>query len=161
MNKFWRIAFHEYSRHVFRRRFLLALFSVPLLMVFMVVLIIVIIRIDSKSTPIGYIDLSGILSNPIPQPAPKWPEQFVPMRAYTGEASAKADLEAGKLQGYYIISADYKQSGQVEQFYLKEINGMATQQFELLPDHQPVIQSACRRCQPHHQREQYHRAVRR
>jgi ABC-2 type transport system permease protein len=130
MNKFWRIAFHEYSRHVFRRRFLLALFSVPLLMVFMVVLIIVIIRIESKSTPIGYIDHSGLLANPRPQPAPKWPERFVPMRRYTDEASAKADLETGKLQGYYIISEDYLQSGKAEQVYLKEINGMAVQQFD-------------------------------
>jgi ABC-2 type transport system permease protein len=130
MNKFWQIAFHEYSRHVFRRRFLLPLFSVPLLMVFMVVLVIVIIRIDSNPTPIGYIDHSGLLVNPIPQPAPKWPERFTPMKAYPNEASAKADLEAGKLQGYYIISEDYKQSGNVEQVYLKEMNGMAVQQFD-------------------------------
>jgi ABC-2 type transport system permease protein len=130
MNKFWQIAFHEYSRHVFRRRFLLPLFSVPLLMVFMVVLVIVIIRIDSNPTPIGYIDHSGLLVNPIPQPAPKWPERFTPMKAYPDEASAKADLEAGKLQGYYIISEDYKQSGNVEQVYLKEMNGMAVQQFD-------------------------------
>lgn len=130
MNKFWRIAFHEYSRHVFRRRFLLPLFSVPLLMVFMVVLVIVIIRINSNPTPIGYIDHSGLLVNPIPQPAPKWPERFTPMKAYPVEASAKADLEAGKLQGYYIISEDYKQSGNVEQVYLKEMNGMAVQQFD-------------------------------
>ncbi len=130
MNKFWRVALHEYTRHVFRRRFLLALFSVPLLMVFMVVLIIVIIRLNSSSTPIGYIDHSGLLANPIAQPAPKWPERFVPMKAYPDEASAKTDLEAGKLQGYYIISADYQQSGKAEQFFLKEINGMAVQQFD-------------------------------
>ena len=130
MNKFWRVALHEYTRHVFRRRFLLALFSVPLLMVFTVVLVIVIIRLESSSTPIGYIDHSGILANPIAQSAPKWPERFVPMKAYPDEASAKADLEAGKLQGYYIIHKDYLQSGKADQVYLKEINGMAVQQFD-------------------------------
>ncbi len=130
MNKFWRVALHEYTRHVFRRRFLLALFSVPLLMVFMVVLVIVIVRLNSSGTPIGYVDHSGLLANPITQPAPKWPERFVPMQAYPDEASAKADLEAGKLQGYYIIAADYLQSGKAEQFFLKEINGMAVQQFD-------------------------------
>ncbi len=130
MNKFWQIVSHEYSRHVFRRRFLMALFSVPLLMVFMVVLVIVIIRTNSSPTPIGYIDHSGLLANPISQPAPKWPERLVTMQAYTDEASAKADLQAGKLQGYYIIPKDYLQSGQVDQVYLKEINGMATQQFD-------------------------------
>jgi ABC-2 type transport system permease protein len=130
MNKFWQIAFHEYSRHVFRRRFLLPLFSVPLMIVFTVVLVLVIIRMDSNPTPIGYIDLSGFLANPIPQPAPTWPERMVPMRRYTDEASAKADLQAGKLQAYYIISADYLQSGQAQEFNLKEINGMVTEQFD-------------------------------
>lgn len=130
MSKFWRVALHEYTRHVFRRRFLLALFSVPLLMVFMVVLIIVIIRINSSPTPIGYIDQSGFLANPISQPAPKWPERFVPMHAYTDQASAETDMKAGKLQGYYIISADYQQSGKVDQYFLKEINGMASEQFD-------------------------------
>ena len=130
MNKFWLIASHEYSRHVFRRRFLLALFSVPLIMVFMVVLIIVIIRINSNPTPIGYIDHSGLLANSIPQPAPKWPERMVPMQAYTDEANAKADLQAGKLQAYYIIPEDYLQSGQAQEIYLKEPDGMAIQQFD-------------------------------
>ncbi len=130
MNKFWRIAFHEYSRHVFRRRFLLALFSVPLIMVFMVVLIIVIIRIDSNPTPIGYIDHSGLLVNPTSQPAPKWPERKIPMLAYTDESSAKADLHAGKIQGYYILPVNYLQSGQADLIYLKEPNGMAKQQFD-------------------------------
>jgi ABC-2 type transport system permease protein len=130
MTKFWRIAFHEYSRHVFRRRFLLALFSVPLMIVFTVVLVIVIIRMESNATPIGYIDHSGLMVNPISQPPPKWPERFVPMKAYIDETNAKADLEAGKLQGYYIIAEDYLQSGKADQVYLKEINGMATQQFD-------------------------------
>jgi ABC-2 type transport system permease protein len=130
MTKFWRIAFHEYSRHVFRRRFLLALFSVPLMIVFTVVLVIVIIRMESNATPIGYIDHSGLMVNPISQPPPKWPERFVPMKAYIDETNAKADLEAGKLQGYYIIAEDYLQSGKADQVYLKEINGIATQQFD-------------------------------
>jgi ABC-2 type transport system permease protein len=130
MSKFWRIASHEYSRHVFRRRFLLPLFSVPLIIVFTVVLVLVIIRMDSNPTPIGYIDHSGLLANPIPQPAPKWPERMVPMRRYTDEASAKADLEAGKIQAYYIILEDYMQSGQAQERYLKEPNNTVTQQFD-------------------------------
>jgi ABC-2 type transport system permease protein len=52
------------------------------------------------------------------------------MRAYTDETSAKADLQAGKLQVYYIIPEDYLQSGQAVQIYLKEPKGIATQQFD-------------------------------
>jgi len=130
MSKFWKIASHEYSRHVFRRRFLMALFSVPLIMVFMVVLIIVIIRMDSNPTPIGYIDHSGLLANAISQPAAKWPERTVPMLAYTDETTAKADLQAGKLQAYYIIPGDYLTTGQAQEIYLKEPKGIAAQQFD-------------------------------
>jgi ABC-2 type transport system permease protein len=129
MSKFWKIASHEYSRHVFRRRFLLALFSVPLIMVLMIVLIFVIIRMDSNPTPIGYIDRSGLLVSSIPQPAAKWPERTVPMLAYTDETAAKADLQAGKLQAYYIIPEDYLQTGQAQEIYLKEPKGIASQQF--------------------------------
>jgi ABC-2 type transport system permease protein len=129
MSKFWKIASHEYSRHVFRRRFLLALFSVPLIMVFMVILIILIIRMDSNPIPIGYIDHSGLLAKAIPQPAAKWPERTVPMLAYTDETAAKADLQAGKLQAYYIIPEDYLQTGQAQEIYLKEPKGIASQQF--------------------------------
>jgi len=130
MRKFWRIAWHEYSRHVFRRRFLFALFSVPLLMVLMVVLVIVVIMLNSNPKPIGYIDQSGLLANPRPQPAVKFPERNVPMRAYPDEASAKADLEAGNLQAYYIIPKDYQQTGNVTEVYLTAPKGMAVQQFD-------------------------------
>jgi len=130
MRKFWLIVTHEYSRHVFRRRFILPLLSVPLMIIFTIVLVIVVIMINSVPTPIGYIDQSGILANPIPQPAVKWPERTVPMQAYPDEASAKADLQAGKIQAYFVISADYLQSGKAKEIYLKEPKGMAIQQFE-------------------------------
>ena len=130
MSKFWRISWHESSRHVFRWRFLLALFSVPLLLVLMVVLVFAVIMINSNPTPIGYIDHSGLLANPIPQPAVKFPERYVPMLAYTDEASAKSDMQAGKLQAYFIIPEDYLQTGQAEEIYLKEPKGMSTGQFD-------------------------------
>lgn len=130
MNKFWRITSHEYTRHVFRRRFLLALFSVPLLILFMVVLVLVVIMVNSDPTPIGYIDQSGILANPIPQPAVKWPERNVPMRAYPDETSAKADLQAGKLQAYFVISPDYLQSGKATEVYVNAPKDLAVQQFD-------------------------------
>jgi ABC-2 type transport system permease protein len=129
INKFWQIVWHEYSRHVFRRRFLLALFSVPILLVVMTVLIIVIIRTNTKPTPVGYIDHSGILSNPISQPAAKWPERTLQMVPYTDETSARADLQAGNIQVYYVIPQDYLNTGQAQVTYEKELNGTVAQQF--------------------------------
>lgn len=129
MSKFWRIAWQEYSRHVFRKRFLLALLSVPLMLAFMAVLVIVIIWTGTSPTPIGYVDQSGLLVNALPQPPTKFPERTVPMRAYADEVSAQTDLEAGKLQAYYVIPKDYLQSGQLQEVYVKEPKGMGTQQF--------------------------------
>ena len=145
MTKFWRIAWQEYSRHVFRRRFIFALLSVPFFLVLTVVLVLLVIWMDSKPTPIGYIDHSGVLANPLPQQPVKWPERTVSLRAYVDETSAKADLESGKLQAYYLLPEDYLQSGQAQLIYLKEPNGMATEQFtdfltaNLLLDQPPEI----------------------
>jgi ABC-2 type transport system permease protein len=130
MKKFWRIAGHEYSRHVFRRRFLMALFSVPLLIVLMAILVIAVIMVNSDPTPIGYIDQSGILANPIPQPAVKWPERTIPMQAYPDETSTRADLQAGKIQAYFIIPEDYLQTGKATEVSLSQPKGMAVQQFD-------------------------------
>lgn len=129
MTKFWRVAWHEYSRHVFRKRFLFALLSMPLFLALMVMLVILVIWMDSNPTPIGYIDHSGLLANPLPQSAVKWPMRTVPMLAYTDESVAKADLQAGKIQAYYILPKDYLQSGQVKEFYIKEPKGIAIEQF--------------------------------
>lgn len=129
MTKFWLVAWHEYSRHVFRKRFLFALLSMPLFLALMVMLVILVIWMDSNPTPIGYIDHSALLANPLPQPAVKWPMRTVPMLPYTDESVAKADLQAGKIQAYYILPVDYIQSGQVEEFYIKEPKGIAIEQF--------------------------------
>jgi len=129
MTKFWRVAWHEYSRHVFRKRFLFALLSMPLFLALMVMLVILVIWMDSNPTPIGYIDHSALLANPLPQPAVKWPMRTVPMLPYTDESVAKADLQAGKIQTYYILPEDYLESGQVEEFYIKEPKGIAIEQF--------------------------------
>ena len=130
MTKFWRIARHEYSRHVFRKRFIFALLSMPIFLGAMAVLVILVIWMESNPTPIGYIDHSGLLSAPLPQPAVKWPERMVPMLAYTDEAGARADLEAGKIQAYFILPVDYLTSGQAQEYYLKEPKSSAVEQFD-------------------------------
>ncbi len=129
MSKFWRIAWQEYSRHVFRRRFLLALLSVPIMIAFMAVLVIVIIWTSTSPLPVGYVDQSGVLANAIPQPSSKFPERTVRMQAYPDEATARTALDAGKIQSYYVIPKNYMQTGEIEQYYNKEPKGMAAQQF--------------------------------
>jgi ABC-2 type transport system permease protein len=129
MTKFWLVAWHEYTRHVFRKRFLFALFSVPLFIVFMVILVIAMIIMETSSKPVGYIDYSSLLSNPVPQPEVKWPEQFVQMIAYQDETVANSDLRAEKIQAFYIIPEDYLESGQAQVIYLDKLRGSNEEQF--------------------------------
>lgn len=130
MTKFWRVAWHEYSRHVFRKRFLFALFSLPLLVLFTIVMVIAIIIMDTSSKPVGYIDHSGLLVNPVSPPRVKWPEQFVQMLAYEDESSANADLQAKKIQAYYIIPEDYLQTGLATVIYLDKLKVSDQEQFD-------------------------------
>jgi hypothetical protein len=103
--------------------------SVPLMVTVMIALVFLVIWISTDTTPIGYIDQSGMLANPVPPPPVKWPERTVPLLAYFDEASARADLQAGELQLYYIIPEDYLQTGQVEQVYEQEPGEINTEQF--------------------------------
>ena len=129
MNKFWRIAWQEYSRHVLRRRFLFALLSVPIMIALMAVLVIVIVWTSTSPLPVGYVDQSGFLVNAIPQPPSKFPERTVRMQAFPDEASARTALDAQEIQSYYVIPKNYMQTGKIEEYFIKEGKGMAAQQF--------------------------------
>ncbi len=59
------------------------------------------------SQPSGYVDKAGIIEAIPPSIPPGW---FIP---YTEESQAEADLEAGKIGRYYVIAADYLESGEV------------------------------------------------
>jgi len=132
MNKFWQVTWHEYSRHVLRKRFIFALLSVPFFIAITIGLVVLIIWMQSTPTPVGYIDQSGLLANPVPRPPVKFPERLIPIQAYPDESKAMADLEAGKLQVYYVVPADFLQSGQVTQFYKNNPEELAVNQFNTI-----------------------------
>ena len=113
MIKFWHVAWYEYRRHVYNKRFLLAILSVPLVMVLMVGLIFLIVRMENDYRPVGYVDQSGLLADPVPAPPADKLERQLEMRPFTDEAAAQAALEAGEIQTYYLIPANYFESYQM------------------------------------------------
>jgi ABC-2 type transport system permease protein len=129
MNKIWRVIAHEYGRHAFQKRFLFGLLSLPAMVVLMVVLIFVVVLIETDSSPIGYVDHSGFLANPIPPPTPEAPERAIKMIAYPDEDSAKTALDAGEIAAYYVLAEDFPASGRSQLVYEKEPKGAATGQF--------------------------------
>jgi ABC-2 type transport system permease protein len=131
MNKLWHVAWYEYRRHVFTRRFVLAgLLSVPLILLVMAGLVLLIISLGINTTPLGYVDHSGLLSNPVPAPAPEWPDQLVPMLPFETEAAARSALDAGQIQAYYVLPADYLSTGQVSVFHMGAFQDMAKSRFD-------------------------------
>ena len=146
MKKLWHVAWHEYHRHVFTRRFVLAgLLSVPLVILVMVGLIFLVISLDSNTTPLGYVDHSGLLADPISAQAPEWPDKLVPFLSFETEAAARSALDTGQIQAYYLLPVDYLSSGQLSVFHLGEFKSPARSQFysfltvNLLRNTDPVI----------------------
>lgn len=129
MTKILRVALHEYKRHVFNKRFLMGLLSIPLVILVMVGLVFLVISMENNTTPIGYVDYSGLLADPLPAPVPEKPDKPVPMVAYASEEEARAALTAGQIQGYYILPPDYLSTGKVTLVYLEEIKSPARGQF--------------------------------
>ena len=146
MTKLWHVAWHEYRRHVFTRRFVLVgLLSVPLVILVMGGLILLIFSLDTNTTPLGYVDHSGLLVDPVSAPAPEWPDYPVPTLPFETEAAARSALDAGQIQAYYILPANYLSTGQLSVVHLGEFKSSASYQFyafltaNLLRNTDPVI----------------------
>ena len=129
MLKIWRVLAYEYTRQIRRKGFWFGLLSVPLLILFMAGLIFILINMEIDTTPIGYVDKSGFLANPVPAPAPQPPDRPVPMIAFPDEAAARKALDEGKIQAYYVLSPTYLQDAKAQLVYQKEPKQMARTQF--------------------------------
>lgn len=130
MSKIWQIIRYEYVRHVFRRRFLFSLLSLPAAVIVMVGVALMIAGLGTDKSPVGYIDPSGVLANPVQ--LPESTDIFSPtidFIAYSSQDQAQAELEAGIIQAYYVLPADYPQNNQVELLYLDEPDSNVTTQF--------------------------------
>jgi ABC-2 type transport system permease protein len=129
MKKTWLVAFHEYRRHVFTRRFVFGLLSVPLVALAMVALVLFVISLESDSTPIGYVDYSGLLAEPVPAPKPSYPDRAVPLIRYDTEATAQVALDSGKLQSFYVLPVDYTTSGSIRVIHIKPVKDASRRYF--------------------------------
>ncbi len=135
MSRLWLIAKHEYRQHVLNRGFLAAILSVPLLLGLIVGMGSLAESMQQDGRPVGYVDDSGWLSNPVSlpeesrSPLDRLFEKPVSLLRYDTPEAANGDLEAGKIQAYYVLAEDYMQSMQVELVYIKPPGENATQAF--------------------------------
>jgi ABC-2 type transport system permease protein len=129
MNKTWQVALHEYQQHVFTRRFLFGLLSVPFFIGILIGLVILIISMNNNTTPLGFVDQSGLLADPLPAPPVEAPDKTTPIQAFPDETSARQALDAGQIQGYYVIPVDYLTSGKLKVVFLQAVKPAPRQQF--------------------------------
>ncbi len=116
MRKFWLVARHEYRNMTRRRSFLWSTMGLPLLIGAIMAVGILIATGTGPAAALGYVDHAGVISA-----GAGAADQggAVALRAFEDEASARASLEAGALQAYYVLPADYRQTGQVQLYYGK------------------------------------------
>lgn len=128
MAKLLRVAVHEYRRNVFKRSFLLALCSVPAMLVMIVGIGVVMESRGVKDTPVGYVDHAGLFARPVAPPL-SGSGRAVQLVAFPSEPEARAALDAGEVQAYYVVAADYDQTRDVDLFYVRPPGSNAVRQF--------------------------------
>jgi len=131
MNNIWLVFKHEYSRHVLRKRFIIAVLSVPLMALVVIAASLLAARSGYDGRPAGYIDQSGLFANA--QQLPVEEDAFMPaiqFRAYTDESTAQADLEKNDIQALFVIAPDYMQTGKVQMIALDSPGSQVQSDFE-------------------------------
>jgi flagellar basal body-associated protein FliL len=108
------VAFFEYSRHVFRRRFLLVMLSVPAFIFMMVLVVMVMVMIENRSQPWGFIDnadlfsvdqLNSLIDSKLVNPQ---------TRELNTEAEAHQALMSGEIEVYFVIEDEYLETGRFD-----------------------------------------------
>lgn len=125
MAKLWRVALNEFRRNVLTKGFIFALLSVPLIISVTSGMGFMFESMEDSDDPLGYVDLSGLLSDPLPAPV----DEPVEMISFESEEAARLALENDQIQAYYLIPSDYPESQQVELFFLKDPGENAERQF--------------------------------
>ncbi|MFN2164893.1 MAG: ABC transporter permease, partial [Anaerolineae bacterium] len=121
MVKPWLVIKHEYGTMVRKRSFLLSTLGVPALIVVIMAISIFFASGSSDERPLGYVDQSGVISAQ-PQVAASQ-DQPVAIMPFADEQAARDALAAGTIQGFYLLPADYQQTGQVTLYYGQDLPG--------------------------------------
>lgn len=125
----WKVAGREFKYNLRKPSFLFSAFGTPLF-IFAIWLVIFLIETTGGSSPdlnnvFGYVDQSGVLSGDTLTETIEGDDDedsrtytFLP---FADVETAEAALEAGAIDGYYIIPPDYEQGGIVRRVSFEDI----------------------------------------
>jgi ABC-2 type transport system permease protein len=106
MKKFIRVAVYEYTRHVFRLRFLVTLISIPLLLAVLGVAMFFSMLPEMNFQPVGYVDHSGLIDGLGSSDRPT-SSRPAPIRGFENEYRADQALYDRQIQAYFVLEKDY------------------------------------------------------
>jgi ABC-2 type transport system permease protein len=108
------VARFEYTRIVFRKRFLLVLLSPILLIILAAAAGFASVFFMFNNKPVGYVDLTGQLRPPevTGKPASRFDDE-VAVYAYPDESSGRLALDDKKIEALYVVEKDYFETGHV------------------------------------------------
>lgn len=130
MTKIWQVIKYEYTRHVFRKRFLVILLSLPMAVIALVLLSYMIASFAINTTPVGYIDPANVIDEAlIVEEGGSVFDPVISFLPYSDEAQALEALESGVIQAFFILPEDYPESLDVQLTYLEEPDNTVQDQF--------------------------------
>jgi ABC-2 type transport system permease protein len=118
MHNFWLVAKQEFRTTVLRRSFLLLTLLVPVGLAVLVAFGYLVATSGESRLPIGYIDQAGIF--PEGTTEGRSASGSVVARAYADDAAARAALERGEIQAYFILPPDYPTDLAIDVYYLEK-----------------------------------------
>lgn len=127
MRNLWLVAKHEYLKIVRQKSFLVGTLWLPVMLVVVMGMSIMAALGQRGNLPLGYVDHTSLLSDSVTLPLDEDGKAPVAMQAFPDEVAARAALQAGEIQAYYVVPADYVQSGRAQLFYLNQRPGEVAQ----------------------------------
>lgn len=124
MRNLWLIAKSEYKLRVGQRSFLLATLSIPMLLAMVTAVGVLAATGSRDARPLGYVDRSGLIPAQVASAAGAGSQ--VAVIPFADEDAARAAVEAGQIQAYYLLPADYAIRREVTVTYGKEPPGEGT-----------------------------------
>lgn len=130
MRKIWLVFRHEYLRHVLRKRFVLAILSVPFFILFTIGVGILTGVLINDWQPIGYVDQSGMFENARPlQEKEGLFARTIEIIRFDSADLAETAVREGEIQAAFIIKSEYLKSGAVTVIASEKLSDNASRTF--------------------------------
>lgn len=114
MKKLLYVARFEFVRHIKRRGFIWAVIGLPAIMTLVVGGIILFVTAGSED-PIGVVDNTGLMANPDSYTAIY--DDDITVITYDDEDIARRALADETIQAYFVVPADYLETGVVNVYH--------------------------------------------